>query len=78
MGVVEEISPAEVSQLVNTSGVDLILSDLLSSKNGGWFEFSFCLAILEPISSVYLLQFLAGFGYLEQNIAIVWIDYLFI
>ncbi|XP_039997428.1 solute carrier family 3 member 2a [Xiphias gladius] len=35
MGVVEEISPAEVSQLVNTSGVDLILSDLLSSKNGG-------------------------------------------
>ncbi|XP_070710776.1 amino acid transporter heavy chain SLC3A2-like [Pempheris klunzingeri] len=35
MGVVESISAAEVSQLINTTGVDLLLSDLLSSKNGG-------------------------------------------
>ncbi|XP_073330512.1 amino acid transporter heavy chain SLC3A2-like [Pagrus major] len=35
MGAVENISAAELSQLVNTSGVDLVLSDLLSSKNGG-------------------------------------------
>lgn len=35
MGVVESITPEEVSQLVNTSGVDLILSDLLSVQNGG-------------------------------------------
>ncbi|XP_034425419.1 solute carrier family 3 member 2a [Hippoglossus hippoglossus] len=35
MGVVEGISPIEVSQLVNTSGVNLVLSDLLSTKTGG-------------------------------------------
>ncbi|KAM4536579.1 amino acid transporter heavy chain SLC3A2-like [Odontesthes bonariensis] len=35
MGVVENISAPEVSQLVNSSGVDLVLSDLLSSKNEG-------------------------------------------
>ncbi|XP_078132350.1 solute carrier family 3 member 2a isoform X2 [Sander vitreus] len=35
MGVVEDISAAEVSQLANTTGVDLVLSDLLSSKSGG-------------------------------------------
>lgn len=35
MGVVESISPEEMSQLVNTSGVNLVLSDLLSARNGG-------------------------------------------
>lgn len=35
MGVVEGISAEEMSQLVNTSGVDLVLSDLLISNNGG-------------------------------------------
>ncbi|XP_039679079.1 solute carrier family 3 member 2a [Perca fluviatilis] len=35
MGVVEGISAAEVSQLANTTGVDLVLSDLLSSRSGG-------------------------------------------
>lgn len=35
MGVVESISATEVSQLVNTTGVDLVLSDLLSSKTAG-------------------------------------------
>ncbi|XP_075943030.1 solute carrier family 3 member 2a isoform X2 [Anarhichas minor] len=35
MGVVEGISADAVSQLVNTTGVDLVLSDLLSTKNGG-------------------------------------------
>ncbi|XP_033465628.1 solute carrier family 3 member 2a [Epinephelus lanceolatus] len=35
MGVVEGVSPAEVSQLINTTGVDLVLSDLLSSKKEG-------------------------------------------
>ncbi|KAM8748220.1 solute carrier family 3 member 2a [Acanthopagrus schlegelii] len=35
MGAVENRSAADVSQLVNTTGVDLVLSDLLSSKNGG-------------------------------------------
>uniref|UniRef100_A0A8D3B6W9 Glycosyl hydrolase family 13 catalytic domain-containing protein n=1 Tax=Scophthalmus maximus TaxID=52904 RepID=A0A8D3B6W9_SCOMX len=35
MGVTVGASAAEVSQLVNISGVDLVLSDLLSSKNGG-------------------------------------------
>lgn len=37
MGVVQNISAAEVSQLVNTTGVDLVLSDLLSKKNGGMY-----------------------------------------
>ncbi|XP_070849638.1 amino acid transporter heavy chain SLC3A2-like isoform X2 [Chaetodon trifascialis] len=35
MGVVEGLSAAEVSQLANTTGVDIILSDLLSSKKTG-------------------------------------------
>ncbi|XP_072232559.1 solute carrier family 3 member 2a [Leuresthes tenuis] len=35
MGVIENLSAPEVSQLVNSSGVDLVLSDLLSSKNEG-------------------------------------------
>lgn len=35
MGVVEHMSTVEVSQMLNTSGVDLILSDLLEKKNGG-------------------------------------------
>ncbi|KAF6738247.1 4F2 cell-surface antigen heavy chain [Oryzias melastigma] len=35
MGVVEGASASEVSQLINASGVDLVLSDLLSSNNGG-------------------------------------------
>ncbi|XP_037613894.1 solute carrier family 3 member 2a [Sebastes umbrosus] len=35
MGVVEGSSAAELSQLINTTGVDLVLSDLLSSKIGG-------------------------------------------
>lgn len=40
MGVVKGISASGVSQLVNTSGVDLVLSDLLSSINGGWHTFN--------------------------------------
>ncbi|KAM7366151.1 hypothetical protein PAMP_015616 [Pampus punctatissimus] len=35
MGVLEGVSAFEVSQFVNTSGVDLVLSDLLSTKKGG-------------------------------------------
>lgn len=35
MGVVNSISADEVSQLVNVSGVDLILSDLLSRNTEG-------------------------------------------
>lgn len=35
MGVVNNISANEVSQLVNVSGVDLILSDLLSRNTEG-------------------------------------------
>lgn len=35
MGVVEGRSAAEVSQTVNTTGVDLLLSDLLSSNKDG-------------------------------------------
>ncbi|XP_054457238.1 solute carrier family 3 member 2a [Anoplopoma fimbria] len=35
MGVVESTSAQAVSQLVNTTGVDLILSNLLSSEKGG-------------------------------------------
>ncbi|XP_042368518.1 solute carrier family 3 member 2a [Plectropomus leopardus] len=35
MGVVKGISAQEVSQLVNTTGVDLVLSDLLSSNKEG-------------------------------------------
>ncbi|XP_068163977.1 solute carrier family 3 member 2a [Antennarius striatus] len=35
MGVVENVSAPEVLELVNTTGVDLVLSDLLSSKSGG-------------------------------------------
>nr|XP_040037892.1 solute carrier family 3 member 2a isoform X3 [Gasterosteus aculeatus aculeatus]XP_040037893.1 solute carrier family 3 member 2a isoform X3 [Gasterosteus aculeatus aculeatus] len=35
MGVVESVSADTVSQLVNDSGVDLVLSNLLGSKKGG-------------------------------------------
>ncbi|XP_056298606.1 solute carrier family 3 member 2a [Pseudoliparis swirei] len=35
MGVVKGISAEDVSQLVNMTGVDLVLSDLLGSKKGG-------------------------------------------
>ncbi|KAK9524632.1 hypothetical protein VZT92_017008 [Zoarces viviparus] len=35
MGVVEGVSADAVSQLINTTGVDLVLSDLLSTKTGG-------------------------------------------
>lgn len=35
MGVVEGLSAAEVSQLINTTGADIVLSDLLSSKTEG-------------------------------------------
>lgn len=56
MGVVQSISAAEVSQLINTTGVDLILSDLLSKKNGGRPECPVC-----PVIPVYLLQLLADF-----------------
>nr|XP_019951353.1 PREDICTED: 4F2 cell-surface antigen heavy chain [Paralichthys olivaceus] len=35
MGVVKGFSAPELSQLVNTSGVNLVLSDLLSSNTGG-------------------------------------------
>ncbi|XP_069015389.1 solute carrier family 3 member 2a [Embiotoca jacksoni] len=35
VGVVEGLAAAEVSQLVNTTGVDLLLSDVLSSKTDG-------------------------------------------
>uniref|UniRef100_A0A3B4BE00 Uncharacterized protein n=1 Tax=Periophthalmus magnuspinnatus TaxID=409849 RepID=A0A3B4BE00_9GOBI len=34
MGVAKGISPPDVSQLVNTSGIDLLLSDLLTTQNG--------------------------------------------
>lgn len=35
MGVVQHKTPEEVSVLVNTSGVDLILSDLLLNRSQG-------------------------------------------
>lgn len=35
MGVVKGVSPVEISQLLNTSGADLVLSDLLSAKGQG-------------------------------------------
>ncbi|XP_077401156.1 solute carrier family 3 member 2a [Vanacampus margaritifer] len=35
MGVAEGVSPGELSQLLNTSGADLVLSDLLSAKGQG-------------------------------------------
>lgn len=47
MGAVENKPAAAVSQLVNTTGVDLILSDLLDSKSGR-FEH------LTSVCSVYL------------------------
>ncbi|XP_033962026.1 solute carrier family 3 member 2a [Pseudochaenichthys georgianus] len=35
MGVVKNVSDVELSELVNTTSVDLVLSDLLSRRNGG-------------------------------------------
>lgn len=46
IGAVENGSAADVSQLVNTTGVDLVLSDLLSSKNGGRLLCPVCLTVL--------------------------------
>lgn len=35
MGVVKNVPAREVSQLLNTSGVDLLLTDLVSTKTEG-------------------------------------------
>lgn len=37
MGVIEGASAADVSQILNTTGVDLVVTDMLGSKTGGWF-----------------------------------------
>lgn len=74
MGVVGGLSATEVSQLLNISGVDLILSDLLSSTSR--FECPVCLAILDGAQSVYILIFLSGFCYFEQKFLMVWTDYI--
>lgn len=47
MGVVENASADAVSQLVNDSGVDLVLSNLLGSKKGGRLRFR---RILQTVS----------------------------
>lgn len=39
MGSIKNVSPAKTSQLLNTSNVDLVFSDLVSSKTGGMFFF---------------------------------------
>lgn len=52
MGVVEGLSAANVSLLANTTGVDLILSDLLNSKDGGRLVFTVCPAIIGCVLSV--------------------------
>lgn len=43
MGVVKDVSAANASLLLNTSGVDLLLSDLVSTNIGGGFFFFFSL-----------------------------------
>ncbi|XP_051285088.1 solute carrier family 3 member 2a [Dicentrarchus labrax] len=55
MGVVQSISAAEVSQLVNTTGVDLILSDLLSSNKEG-------VKYIEAMNILNLQQRSVGWG----------------
>lgn len=40
MGAAEHLSAADVSQLVSSSGVDLLLSDLLSTNNEGELVFA--------------------------------------
>lgn len=37
MGVVKNVSAASASRLLNTSGVDLLQSDLISTNIGGGF-----------------------------------------
>lgn len=39
MGVVKNVSPENASLLLNTSGVDLLQSDLISTNIGGGFFF---------------------------------------
>lgn len=39
MGVVKNVSATSASQLLNTSGVDLLQSDLVSTNIGGGFFF---------------------------------------
>ncbi len=57
MGVVESVTAAEVSQIVNASGVDLLLSDLLNNKSGGRLEWRLsrytCMFIRSLSSSVF-------------------------
>lgn len=43
MGVVKNVSATKASQLLNSSGVDLLLSDLVNNKIGGRFCFLFFL-----------------------------------
>ncbi|XP_035531083.1 solute carrier family 3 member 2a [Morone saxatilis] len=55
MGVVENITAAEVSELVNTTGVDLILSDLLSGNKEG-------VKYIEAMNTLNVQQRSVGWG----------------
>lgn len=49
MGVVKNFSDTQASQLLNSSGVDLLLSDLVNNKIGGWLFFSFFFSVLPNV-----------------------------
>lgn len=63
MGVAEGVSAAEVSRLVNTTGVDLLLSDLLSTKSGGRMD-CWIISIQSPINHCSLLLLHANVAYI--------------
>lgn len=55
MGVVKNVSDTQASQLLNSSGVDLLLSDLVNNKIGGWLFF-FSLSVLPNVLIFFDLQ----------------------
>lgn len=53
MGVVKNVSDVELSELVNTTSVDLVLSDLLSRRNGGTPMFQTGLSVFNKAERLY-------------------------
>lgn len=65
MGVVKNVSATKASQLLNSSGVDLLLSDLVNNKIGGSFFFSFFF-FFSPFFQMFLFSHLTGGNFIPK------------
>lgn len=66
MGVVEGSKAADVSQLLNTTGVDLVLTDTLSSKTAGSFM---CLLFVFIWSQLKCGIYIPNYNYTTHSVA---------